>query len=776
MKKYLACIVVLLLLAGATPLLAQDQSSQDQSNPYAPYDSPTPSPDQSQPAQSNEAAPGMARLSFTHGDVSLQRGDNGNWEATTLNTPVAVGDRVSTGSGGRAEIQLDYANVLRLSDGATAKIAALSRENIQVQVGQGLVTYSVLNNRGQATAEIDTPNAAIHPNGPGDYRISVMPDGSTNVVVREGSAEISEPQGSTQVDRGQMITIQGTDNPEYKISSAPAADAWDSWNQDRDHKISSASSWSHTDPYYTGSQDLDEYGKWSEAPDYGPVWVPQQSPGWAPYSAGSWVWEPYWGWTWVSYEPWGWAPYHYGRWFVYGGNWVWWPGPVVAYPAYYPVWAPAYVSFFGWGGVGFGVSFGFGWGWGHVGWLPCGPGDWYHPWWGHWGGHYNVTNITNIHNTTIVNNYHNGFAPLGPRGEHSFSNVNEAFNNARVRGGFSSIESNQFGHGRVTPRTGISPQEFHQASLVSGKMPINPGRESFSAAGHAANPSSSHNAPPASQHFFSSGSRGGAAVTAGSRPFGSPSTTARVQPGFGTNRSSGAFNRAPSQPQSFGSASAHGNASASVQSTRPGWHTFTPPSAAGASRSSQGFSSNERSNSSNSSRPAVGSTRQPQTEQQYSHGANGSRPEQSGRPGWHTFTPPSGANRSSQGFGSNERSNPADSSRSFGGSRSQPQAEQQYDRGWSRPNEYRPPASAPRSGSSNSFPSYSRPPLNMRQPVVTPRGGNGDGGSPPTSSTPHGYNAPRAPSYSAPRGNGGGSHESNGDGGGHSSGGHGNKR
>ena len=60
----------------------------------------------------------------------------------------------------------------------------------------------------------------------------------------------------------------------------------------------------------------------------------------------------------------------YGRWFVYGGNWGWWPGPV--YGGYEPVWAPAYVSFFGFGGGGWGVGFGFGVGFDSVGWLPCG--------------------------------------------------------------------------------------------------------------------------------------------------------------------------------------------------------------------------------------------------------------------------------------------------------------------------------------------------------------------------------------------------------------------
>jgi len=718
MKRFLAVAAFVLMFAGALPIGAQDQSSSD---PYAPpAQAPGPDQDQSQP---NDQQPGVARLSYVEGSVSTQRGDNSEWVAATVNTPIAVGDRVSTGQGGRAELQLDYADVLRLSDGATAKIANLSRESVQVQIGQGLVTYSVLKGA-EATVEIDTPNASIHPSGPGEFRIRVSPDGDTEVVIREGSAEVTEPQGSAQVERGQMITIRGTDNPEYKIASAPPSDSWDTWNDERDHRISNADSWRKTDRYYTGSEDLDNYGTWSEVPDYGQVWTPNQGPGWVPYSSGRWVWEPYYGWTWVSYEPWGWAPYHYGRWFVWGGNWAWWPGPVVAYPAYYPVWAPAYVSFFGWGGGGwgFGVGFGFGWGFGHIGWLPCGPGDWYHPWWGRWGGRFNTFNVTNIHNTTIVNNYHNGFGPLGPRGEHSFSNVNEAFRNDRVRSGLVSMDSNRFGREGVSGhQQPMSESAFRQASMVSGKMPISPSRDSYSPTGRSANPSSFRNAPPASQHFFSSATRGNFATSAqGNRSLGSPNNTARV-----TN-------------------SPRANTSASVQSNRPGWQAFTPPQSGGGNRPSQGLSANDRSVPNESGRSTFTQPSRPSSGGPSSNGTQGSQAEN--RDSWQHFTP----------------------------SARQPQA-QEYGRGYSQHGQpqssgFQPPTSSSRSGSSNSY-SYARPPLNMRQPIVTPRGGSGGY----YNASRGGYNAPRPsysaprPSYSAPRG-GGGSH--GGGGGGHSSGGH----
>jgi FecR protein len=678
MKRYLASLAAMVLTLGVISVSAQEQQSA------AP---PPPDQDYSQQADQSGPAPGVARVSVIQGSVSSQRGDNGEWVAATVNTPIAVGDRVSTGPDGRAELQLDSANVLRLSNNATAKIANISRENIQVQIGQGLVTYAVTR-PGEANAEIDTPNAAVHPDGPGEYRIQVNSNSETEVIVREGSADITEPQGSTHVNAGQMITIQGTDNPEYKTTSAPGEDAWDSWNMDRDHRITSAKSWHNTDPYYTGSEDLDTYGTWSEVPDYGPVWIPQQTPNWAPYSSGRWVWEPYYGWTWVSYEPWGWAPYHYGRWFVYGGSWVWWPGPVVGYPAYYPIWAPAYVSFFGWGGggFGFGIGFGFGWGFGHVGWLPCGPGDWYHPWWGRWGGSFETLGVRG-------GGFRDGFRPIGPGGERSFSNVNEALRNDRVRSGLVSMDSSRFGRDAVSGvGARMSEASFRQASMVSGRMPISPSRASFSPSGRAADPASFRNAPSGSQHFFSAAGR----TNTASNGFG------RSVNNNASGRESLSANRGNSGARSL-SGSANENRGA-VTSSRPGWHTFTPPQSGGNRGEATGNSLGRES--------------------------TGAQSEN--RSGWERFN--------SQG------------------------------------RSYNSPESASRGGYSNSYShSYSRPQLNMRQPIVTPRGGGSYGhgsygGGSYGGSQAHGANsAPRVHSYSAPRGAGGGSHG----GGGSHSGGHG---
>jgi hypothetical protein len=138
-----------------------------------------------------------------------------------------------------------------------------------------------------------------------------------------------------------------------------------------------------------GVEDLDQYGRWQQIPEYGWTWSPiSVEAGWAPYRAGRWIWQDPWGWTWVAAEPWGWAPYHYGRWVFYGARWCWVP---VGAPVQSVAYSPALVAFVG------GTD-------GYVGWFPLAPRDPFYPWWRR-GPTVAVTNVTYVNRTyvTVVN-------------------------------------------------------------------------------------------------------------------------------------------------------------------------------------------------------------------------------------------------------------------------------------------------------------------------------------------------------------------------------------
>jgi len=56
---------------------------------------------------------GVARISLINGEVSVQRGDSGEFVAASVNAPLLTNDRISTAPNSRAEVQFDSGNILR---------------------------------------------------------------------------------------------------------------------------------------------------------------------------------------------------------------------------------------------------------------------------------------------------------------------------------------------------------------------------------------------------------------------------------------------------------------------------------------------------------------------------------------------------------------------------------------------------------------------------------------------------------------------------------------
>ena len=482
--RWMALFIALAAALATLPVLAQEQQSQEPQQ-------------QEQDQQQQETSSGVARVSLMKGDVSIMRGDSGEWVAATVNTPVVPGDTIATGGGSHAEIQLDYSNVLRLDQNAQVKVADLNRSRIQLQVARGTADLAVLQGS-QATSEVDTPNVAVQPLQPGTYRIDVNSDDMSLVTVRDGQAQVSTPQGSTNVDAGKQITVEGSQNPQYQIADAQPLDEWDQWNNERNRTIEQADNYSHVNRYYTGAQDLGANGRWQYVPGYDWCWTPYVDAGWVPYSSGRWVWEPYYGWTWVSYESWGWAPYHYGRWFFYGSSWLWWPGYVTA--GYYPLWAPAYVSFFGFGYGYHRFGFGYGYGYNSIGWCPLGPRDDFHRWWGHGRDH-------SFHAVNVNNYYGRGGrgGGFGRDGGRSYgSNLGRMMDNAHVRRSITTMPADRFGRQAVVRNhQPVSAGALRQASFVRGTLPVVPTRASLSASNRAAVVPMAANRSANNTRFFS---------------------------------------------------------------------------------------------------------------------------------------------------------------------------------------------------------------------------------------------------------------------------------
>jgi hypothetical protein len=414
----------------------------------------------------------VARISLIEGEVSYKQGkdsgdsakdsqgkDSGDsakdWFDAIMNLPLEENDQLYSGSDGRAEIQLSGRNVVRIDHDTNLRFIQFKPGAIQMALSVGSAYFRIdsldkrkfdivdANDPGiddPVYFEIDTPTVAVTFVKEGVYRINVREDGSTEVIVRQGEAEVYNQEIDTVVVRkDRRVVVEGRGDV-YQINGLEDEDDWDRWNGARDKglttTVASSASASYIPEAIPGAYDLDNYGEWIDTEEYGRVWCPRGVDNdWAPYRDGYWRWFPSYGWTWVSSEPWGWAPYHYGRWAYVRDRWCWGPFINISIGSDWR-WRPHHVAFFGWGGDynrgyrdgyydGYWNGFRDGrYGW--LGWCPLSPRD----------------------------------RRYGPKDHPRF----EALGNFRARGGVSGMDARHFTGGRVhVARALLNAPALHDA-------------------------------------------------------------------------------------------------------------------------------------------------------------------------------------------------------------------------------------------------------------------------------------------------------------------------
>jgi hypothetical protein len=415
----------------------------------------------------------VARLNFSSGSVSFQPAGEGDWLTAVQNRPLTTGDNLWADKDSRAELHVG-STAIRMDSETSLSFLDLDDRTLQLKLSLGAVELRVRHIDDGDLLEVDTPNLAFTIEQPGEYRIDVNSDGTqTLTTVWRGHAEATGGGYSYTVVAGQRATFTGTDQLEHEISQIPRRDDFDQWCAERNGREDGDESSNYISREMTGYEDLDDYGRWHYVADYGPVWTPSAvAVGWAPYRFGHWVWIEPWGWTWVEEEPWGFAPFHYGRWAFVDSAWCWVPGPVVVRPVY----APALVAFIG--GGGFNLAIGAG---GGVAWFPLGPREVYVPPYrvsrvyvnniNITNTRVNITQVTNVYNTSVTNNNINRIAYVNQRAPNAVTAVSrEAFISARtVNRNLAQVNQRELESAPVTHQVNVQPA---RTSVLGAGAPV----------------------------------------------------------------------------------------------------------------------------------------------------------------------------------------------------------------------------------------------------------------------------------------------------------------
>lgn len=321
----------------------------------------------------------VARLSYVRGTPSFAPADSDEWAEVNVNRPFTTGDSLWVPELARAEMHVG-SSVLRLNEQSSLSFVELSDNTIQLKLTRGTLIVRVRELPTQDTIEINTPNLAFVIQEPGEYRLNVNQDDTTELIVRRGTGVAYGDDDSLTLRDAERVLFSGTNLIHSSLDRVRPYDDFDLWASERDRQEDHSVSAQFVSREVIGYEQLDQYGAWETHAEYGAIWYPRHvARDWSPYRDGNWVWVAPWGWTWVDRAPWGFAPYHYGRWAHIGARWAWVPGEHLRRAR--PVYAPALVSFVGQRG-GTSVSIQIGSAHTHgpaVAWFPLAPGEVYRP-------------------------------------------------------------------------------------------------------------------------------------------------------------------------------------------------------------------------------------------------------------------------------------------------------------------------------------------------------------------------------------------------------------
>ena len=455
MKRYALNLVGLLSIALALAFLAPQRALADDDDP-----------------------PGrVARLGYIQGNVSFEPAGTEDWVSAVVNRPLTTGDKLWNDNDSLSELHLGSA-IIRLGGNTGFSFLNLTDNMAQIQLTEGTLNIRLRRLADDETFEVDTPNLAFTLLRPGSYKVNVNEAGDATVVlVREGQGEVTGGGSAYTVHPREVATFTGTDQIDGNVQGWDnSSDDFDNWCSEREDRMAHSVSARYVSDDVIGYEDLDDYGRWRQVPEYGNVWFPQETAaGWAPYHTGHWVYIAPWGYTWVDDAPWGFAPFHYGRWVVVGGFWGWVPAPprpVVVGAVYVrPVYAPALVAWVGGAHFGVGVN---------VGWFPLGPREVYVPSYHVSRTYVNNINVTNTTvNTTVVNNYYNTTVV-------NRTNVtNVTYVNQRVRGAVMVTSSQAFTSAQPVSQHAVvvNEREVVAARVSYGAPAVAPSRRAVLGAG-----------------------------------------------------------------------------------------------------------------------------------------------------------------------------------------------------------------------------------------------------------------------------------------------------
>lgn len=179
------------------------------------------------------------------GEASVHSRGNSDWQQLLITDDLDAGDRVRTAFDGRVEILLNPGSYLRLGGDSEVELSNNSLENLEVRLlrGTAIVEASGADDL-DLNINISTPHTKLAIVRQGLYRLNVVPENATELIVRKGRVILSDSH--TKVKGGNKVVFNATNVSVAKLTKeekkAAEAEEVDVWSKERGKMLAKANS------------------------------------------------------------------------------------------------------------------------------------------------------------------------------------------------------------------------------------------------------------------------------------------------------------------------------------------------------------------------------------------------------------------------------------------------------------------------------------------------------------------------------------------------------
>lgn len=166
-------------------------------------------------------------VNFVEGKVAVAR-KNAKSGLLLKGDNVEIGERVITGENAKAEILLNPGSFLRLDKNSSFQFISTDLEDLKLVLTSGSAIMEVFANE-EFIVTVRTPKAAFYLVETGVYRIDVLPDGTEQIEVWKGKAQIGDGKG-TLVTGGKTAAINNGQLAVAKFDR-DEKDEFDTWSR-----------------------------------------------------------------------------------------------------------------------------------------------------------------------------------------------------------------------------------------------------------------------------------------------------------------------------------------------------------------------------------------------------------------------------------------------------------------------------------------------------------------------------------------------------------------